>query len=256
MNPTRAAISEYCSFICNPQKDGVWSMRVELTEKQASELASMLNMNQQMSYLSHRFSPVFGRRPSPRFAGEGRPPMLLPRLFAYLRAAIPKKDRSELPNLSPQDVMSSSGRDRFAQRRNYSFLSELLTPPTTLGAAKRKRLGKALQIYRKHFQSCRIMPVPDNLAKIDIISRDPTTYMQVTEELPLAIRISSPCEATLHETKKILDSVLDTTLDVETTKVFSPESTLLEMYIPNIESPPCRLNTKRQDRSGQCWSSS
>lgn len=233
MNPSRAVTVEYCSFICNPQKDGVWSMRVELTEKQAAALGSFLNINQHVMYPSRRLYSSFSRRPSPRFGGEGRPPILLPRLFAYLRAAIPKKERSELPDLSPQAGMSSSGRDRFNQRRrSYSFLSDLLTPPTTLGAAKRKRLSEALKIYRQHFQSCRIMPVPDNLTKIDIMCRKPTTYMQVTEELPLAIRISSPCEATLHEAKKILDSVLHATLDVETTKVFSPENTLLEMYIP------------------------
>lgn len=143
--------------------------------------------------------------------------------------------------------MSSSGRQH---RRVYSYLTELLTPPARLGAAKRKRLGEALSIYKTHFLNCKIIPVPDNPNKIDIVSRNPTTYLQVTEELPQALRISSPCEATLTEVKKILDSVLRATLAVETTKIYSPESTLMEMYIPILNLLPVSTTLKDKTAAG------
>jgi len=150
MNAPRADIAEYSSFICNPQKDGVWSMRVELTEKQVSGLTAFLNLDQHMVYSRRRFHPSYMRRPSYRYGGDERPPILLPRLFAYLRASIPQKERANLPDLSPQDGPTSSGRQH---RRAYSYLTDLLTPPATLGAAKRKRLATALQIYKAHFQN-------------------------------------------------------------------------------------------------------
>lgn len=232
MNPTKAAIVEYSSFVSNPQKDGVWSMRVELPDKLAGILFDFLNLNSQYSLFSR-----FSRGPRLRFSSDGRPPILLPRLFAYLRAALPKKERAELPNLlRPNSMRSFSRTSRFSPTgRSYGYMSDLLTPPTTLGAAKRKRLAPALHIYKEHFKSCTIASVPDNPGKIDIISREPTTYLQVTEELPHAIRMSSPCEVTLHEAKRILDSVLRASLDFELTKVFSPEKSLLEMYIPILK---------------------
>jgi hypothetical protein len=44
MSTTRAALEEYCGFIQNPQRDGVWSLRIELTEKQAAAIGTFLNI--------------------------------------------------------------------------------------------------------------------------------------------------------------------------------------------------------------------
>jgi hypothetical protein len=234
----RAALDEYCGFIHNPQKDGVWSLRIELTEKQASSLATFLNI--EASMLRLRRSP---------YSSDERPPVLIPRLFAYLRGAIPQKERAELPSLTPK-IQSQPWRSAFIPyRRGYSLFAELLTPPPRLGATKRRRLHKALEIYRRHFLSCMVVAVPESVTKVDVACRDPLIYFQVTEEIPHALRVSSPCEASLNAVKSILDLTTQTTLDSETTKIFSPESTLMQMYLPMLQLVP--LSSVLKDKTAR-----
>lgn len=254
MNPVRATLEEYCRFISNPQKEGVWSIRVGLPEKQTAKILSFLNLPNYLSYHIRR-KPYLSvaRSLYYRYGSEERPPLLLPKIFAYVRVAIPKKERDMLPSLALQDGSLSAGRG-ISRRR---FFTELLATPTTLGKNKLRILQKAVDIYRQNFQYCRVVIVPENVSKIDIVCPDPLTYLQVTEELPrgvgkspplqMAIRLSSPCEAILHEAKKILDLVAQAALDVELTKIFSPESTLMEMYLPMLQLVP--INSVLKDKT-------
>jgi hypothetical protein len=193
LNPAKGTLEEeYYGFISNPQRDGVWSMRIELTDKQTSSLASLLNISSYLLRPPRRYYPAFGRSYY-RDGGDERPPLLVPKLFAYLRAAIPQKERSALPSLTLERSPNAPGRGSSKQyRRAYGFLRDLLTPPTNLGVAKRRKLKKALDVYRRHFLSCRILAVPENVAKVDIACRDPLTYLQVTEDPPRHTNIIAP----------------------------------------------------------------
>jgi len=99
MQPADATLDEYCGFISNPQAEGVWCMRLELSETQANKLTSFLNIQ---GYGRHQLRGHYYSFPgrAPFYAYEDRPPIILPRLFAYLRAAIPQKERAGLPNLT------------------------------------------------------------------------------------------------------------------------------------------------------------
>lgn len=244
MQTARATLDEYRSFICNPQGDGVWSTRIEFTDRQISRLGSLLNIEPYMlkparsnHYLTWRV---------PHYAYGDRPGVLLARLFAYLRAVMPAKERTELPPLASREGTRYAGINSPMQRRTYRFYHDLLTPPARLSAAKRQSLSGAARLYRKHLASCEISPVPEDPAKIHITCPAPLTYLQAREELP-ALRISSPCEATLQGTYAILCEVLKDKPDAETTKVFSPESALMGMYIPVLEILP--LNSVLKERS-------
>lgn len=236
MQPIQPAMEEYCRFISNPQGEGLWSMRIELADTQASKLVSFLNIHGSRYYGPRgRF---YSSHEAPRYyAYEERPTVILPRLFAYLRAAIPQKERAELRSLTLQEEDRPSGPSFYNQRRRYYLLREILTPPSRLSSAKRRRLGKALEVYRQHFLRCRIMPVPEDIAKTDVVCPEPLTYFQIAEE-PAAILISSPSENTLKQIRDILAAVIQDTIDAELTKVFSPEQALMGMYLPILRLIP------------------
>jgi hypothetical protein len=236
MQPTQATLEEYCGFISNPQGEGIWSMRIELPETQASRLHSFLNIEGQ---LQNRARGNYYLYPGkvPFYAYEDRFPILLPRLFAYLRAAIPQKERAALPNLTLQEDSRTSRPSFFKQRRSYRILGDILQPPTRLSTAKRRRLRKAVEIYQQHFVRCMILPVPEEIAKLDVVCPNPLTYFQIAEEPP-ALRISSPCENTLQQMREILGAIIQDTIDIELTKVFSPENALMGMYLPILQLIP------------------
>jgi hypothetical protein len=232
----RASTDEYCSFISNPQADGVWSIRIELSETQIDSLASFLHIDSyRLSSGWRHYNRLSGRSRYETY--EDRPPILLPRLFAYLRAAMTQEERTGLPDLSPQEDSRVYARGRFTQQRRYRFMNETLNPPSRIGPAKRKRLRKAVNIYRHHFAYCRIIPVPEDPTKIDCSSPSPRTYFQVSDEPP-AFRVSSPCEITLERIRDILATIIPGPLASELTKVYSPENTLMGMYLPMLRLIP------------------
>jgi len=253
MEPTRATLDEYSSFICNPQKEGVWSIRIELSEKQASTLGSILNLDGHHLY--------FNRRPHHYYRGgiglpyyrdddiSDRPPVLLPRLFAYLRTAIPKSERDGLPSLAGEERSFPPSSSVFKQRRVYAYLREILAPPNQIGNSKRLRLKRAAQLYGKHFVACKVIRVPEDIGKLDIACPDPLTYFQVAEEQG-ALRASSPCEATLNGVRDILEAVLNVKLETELTKIFSPESSVMGMYLPMLQLIPLSSILKARTAAG------
>jgi hypothetical protein len=236
MQPTRASLDDYCGFISNPQAEGVWSMRIELSEPQAIRLTSILNIEKYGPNRTRGHYYSFPGR-APFYAYDERPPILLPRLFAYLRAAIPQKERAELSNLTVQEDTRAAGPSFYKQRRSYRILGDILTPPSRLSPPKRRRLRKATEVYREHFIRCRLLPVPEEAARVDVVCPKPLTYFQVEEE-PLALRISSPCESTLQQLREILASIINESINAELTKVFSPENALMGMYLPILQLIP------------------
>jgi hypothetical protein len=244
MQPSHAALQDYLGFISNPQGEGVWSLRIELSENQVAKLGSFLNVTQHMS--RGRFGSPYPRHYSlksyrPLYGYEDGPPIFVPRLFAYLRAAMAQKDKLGLPNLTvQQDELRGTRAGILKQRRTYRFFDDILTPPTRLSPAKRQRLRKALEIYQQYFVSCRMIPVPEEIAKIDVVCSNPVTYFQIHEDSS-ALRISSPSESVLHQVSEILATVIQDDVDAELTKVFSPENALMAMYLPILRLIPFGL---------------
>lgn len=247
MQPTRATLEEYRTFICNPQGDGVWSLRIEFTGKQISKLGSLLNIESYMlrpARSDHHLAWM-----APYYEYDSRPGVLLARLFAYLRGAMPARERDALPGLTPRESLRLTEARAFKLRRAYRFYEGFLNPPTRLSAAKRRQLSGAVRVYRDHFSNCRVSPVPEDMAKIDIACPSPLTYLQAAEELP-ALRVSSPCEATLRAMQAILGEVLGEPPDAEMTKIFSPENTLMGMYMPVLEILPLGSILKERTATG------
>jgi hypothetical protein len=242
--PTRASIDDFRTFLGDPQGEGVWSMRVELSDAQTSSLARFLNIESYMlrggrgGYYSY-----FGKIP---YGYNDRPAVLMPKLFSYLRASIPQKDRVGLPGLTLQEDARPSSPAGLMRRRGYGFIQQFSTPPSRVSSAKQHILGKAVRIYRQEFLRSQIKPVPEDFSKIDVPCREPLGYFQVAEELPV-LRMSSPCETTLHNLRDILETVIKGKLETELTKVFSPESTLMGMYLPMLQLVP--LSSVLKDRS-------
>jgi hypothetical protein len=234
MEPTKATLTEYKAFITDPQRYGVWSLRIELSERHLLGLSRGLNLEESMTTSRRRYyHPRYGGIGYSRDVIDDRPPLIIPRLFAYLRATIPQKERDSLPELSQsKDQAQGKGRRFAPYRRGYSFYDELLTPPPHLGSAKQRAMAKAAAIYREHFISCRIAPVPENPVKVNFLCRDPLVYFQVAEELPASIQILSPCEGTLVTLQRLLEAFSGDKYSAELTKVFSPENALMEMYLP------------------------
>lgn len=245
MQPARATLDEYSCFISSPQAEGVWSIRIELSEAQTTSLARFLNID---SYrlTNHRAHYYYASGRAPFYGYEDRPPILLPRLFAYLRSALPQTLKDGLPGLTSRDDSRLPGPVLFQQRRSYRFFDEVLTPPRRLSPIKRKRLGSAIHTYEQCFLRCRFAPVPEDVSKIDVVCLNPLTYFQIAEEPP-AIRVSSPCEATLNRIGDILDSIIPDRLSTELTKIFSPENTLMGMYLPILQLVP--LNSILRDKT-------
>jgi hypothetical protein len=240
----RATLDEYCEFICDPQKEGAWSLRLELSETQLRAITTLLNLPGRIMRVPRRFIIPSGSRYRVD-AYEEFPPVLLPRLFAYVRAAIPPKERSELPDLLPkEDPRQNFASPRF-QRRSYYYVQEVLSPPNRLSTAKRHRLSKAVTIYRQNFGRCIVRLVPEDISGIDVSGRNPLTYFQVSEEAS-SVRISSPCEITLRQIMEMFQSVIPEKLVPEFTKIYSPENTLMGMYLPILQIVP--LNAVLKDK--------
>jgi hypothetical protein len=128
MSSSRSNLAEYNAFIANPQREGVWSMRIDLSEKQAATLTSFLNLGENTP--ARRYS-VFGTGRYDRYGDDERPPFLFARLFAYLRAALPRAEREGAHEVIGRETGQSVGQ-RLRTRRVPYFLTELMTPPAHL----------------------------------------------------------------------------------------------------------------------------
>jgi hypothetical protein len=236
MDLHNTGLKDFSEFISSPQGEGVWSMRVELSEPQMATLTSFLNLEGHMRYRAGGYGLYSFRKYSPYSYDEG-PPVILPRLLAYMRSAISQRERNELVELTIKDESQRTNTRLFQQRRSYRLINDILTPPTRLSASKRIRLRKAWGIYREHFERCQIIPVAEDISKVDLVSHRPLTYVQIAEEGSI-IRISSPSEESLQRLRQVLSAVLKDDIQMELTKIFSPESSVMAMYLPILQVIP------------------
>lgn len=224
---------EYFQFLSNPQKYGVWCLKIDFTPESIHQLRSTFNLD------SGRFDRRMFVRES--FANyEKTPynfPVLLPRIFAYLRSSIPKKRKESLRDLFP--IREYEDQHRFSKysiyRRVPYIFREMANVPSNLSQIKKKSFSKASKYYEKELSNFIIYPVPENYSKLDFLDWHNLEYFQVFEDSPSSITIVSP-------NKKILQYIsnLFKELGIDDKKyfykIYSPENSLMELYVPMVNA--------------------
>jgi hypothetical protein len=221
--------SEYLNFIKNPQGEGLWCLKVEFTEESISSLKKILNLD---SYYWGDYRARY-KTPIPMHIDEPYIiPLLMPRLFSYLRACLTEKSRKSLtPLFSQKDEPGRYRRHYNPLWRAYYLLNEVSTSPTRLSQDKIRRLKKASLIYQNHFAHFYFKPVPDDPNKLDFIDNQ-KSFFQVIEEIPGQLKIVAPSEAILQSAKQLFESIPSLDYTSKKYKLFSPETSLMQGYLP------------------------
>ena len=171
--------SHYSSFLTNPQQLGAWCLRVHLTEAAQTSFQTLLNLEPWQFKQGSKFR---SRGAYDSYAFD-IPPGVLVRLFAYLRACLPKSTQSGLPALAPaadQSVMRL--RRNWSRSRSVNELLEMATPPPRLSPKKRATLHAAGNLFLEYFASFRCTVVPENPGKVDFRNSSSHRYFQASQE--------------------------------------------------------------------------
>ncbi|RYZ79877.1 MAG: hypothetical protein EOP04_26925, partial [Proteobacteria bacterium] len=219
-------------FIKNPQVHGVWCLRAHFNPESRKKLFTLLNLAHPTDNPYRKANTI-----------PEEPPLVLLRLFAYLRALSSKPARKTMRPLFPGQQSSSPQTLKYSSRlsplrRNYYLLNEASQGPTNLGTSKRKSLEGAYSIYMDKLSKCACFIVPQNPTKLDFLDRSGNIYFQSAEDPSGAIRIYSPHQDTIQVLMSLLGALSDVKVGLEVTKQFSPEEALMEMYIPVLRSLP------------------
>jgi hypothetical protein len=230
-NMTGKLSSEYLNFVKNPQGEGLWCLRIEFSERGISTLRNILNLE---NYSWRAYDLHYKTSGSAYIDEPYIISILIPRLFSYLRACLNEKLRKNLiPLYSKKDDFAKSRHRRFdpIYRGNY-YLNEMSITPSRLSIDKIKKLKKATKIYESHFSNFHFIPVPQELNKLDFIDYSEGSFFQVIEEIPGQFKFVSPSELSLQFLKTIIEAIPDLEYTIKKYKIFSPESSLMEAYLP------------------------
>lgn len=236
----------YSNYLKNPQKHGVWCLRIDFDTENLSILKNLLNFDDLFFFRNNYSKNQLYRNIVDR--DRQIPAIIVPRLFSYLRAVLTKKTQESLPDLIiDHDEFS----ERFVRKSIYSrfdrYRNEYSKVPNSLGDNKKKKLSKASKYYLEKLSRIQFHAVPENRNKIDCVSRYDLLYFQVVEEIPQVLKIYSPIEDFLIEMKTLFKLIPDLNLTYELTKVFSPEGLLVEMYMPIFNILPSGEVAKDQN---------
>ncbi len=183
--------SEYLNFVKNPQGEGLWCLRIEFSERGLSTLRKILNLESFPwgTYAVHYKTSASAYIDEPYII-----PILIPRLFSYLRACLTEKVRKSLiPLYSEKDEFAKSRYRRYHPlRRAYYYLNEVSTSPSRLSIDKIKKLKKAAKIYKSHFSNSHLRPVPEEFNKLDFSDYSEASFFQAIEEIPGQLKFVSP----------------------------------------------------------------
>ena len=222
----------YKKFLRNPQQVGAWCLRIKLTEPARSALQTMLNFEPRDFTRGIRFRSRRGYDQYP----TDIPPGILIRLFAYLRACQPKNVRDTLPELVTDDDFRLTRSQRMWSRSRYSYdLRGMANTPTRLSPKKRASLGKASVLFAQHFIHFRSSIVPDNPGKMDFRDLRSRAYFQAAQEPQGVLMIHSIEEGTILNFQELFRALPAVNLEFETIRTFSPETVLMEQYIPVMD---------------------
>ena len=226
---------EYYQFLSNPQKYGVWCMKIDFTYSSIQELCNTFNLTswkfeRRMFYKEYHNSI---EKVSSNIPG------LIPRIFAYLRSTLLRKRRDELPELFPlkdydeQYRYSKYPSYRRVYRRGLYIFREMTAIPSNLSLSKKRNFRKAAKLYEKEFANYTIYPVPENFSKIDFFDMKSLEYFQVFEENPSSLTFLSPNKKILLHIANLLKE-LGVNEKVNYLKIYSPENLLMELYVPIV----------------------
>ena len=217
-------LGPYESYLAAPERCGLWTLKIELRGDAHERTLELLNLKDAGSW-SYAFR--LGRPERESFS-----PMIVPRLFAYLRATLTKDERE------PRDGVEWRyfGRRAELEQRSrwYGRYRDLLDPPRNLSPSKKRSLKAARQVFLSSgLSDCQIDAAYENPTKLDIFSRGRHLYFQVAEaraqKLSL-LTVYSPEKLSLDHVKGMF-AALKVEAAFHLTKTFSPEETLLETYL-------------------------
>ena len=217
-------LDSYEVYLVAPESAGLWTLTIELRGDAQERVLGLLNLRD-----GGPWSYAIRRQRADR---ESSPPVIVPRLFAYLRATLPKEDRERGERF---DWQYGVGRTELDTRVRWrSVYRELLDPPRNLSVSKRRSLKEARQVFvSSGLSDCRIDVAYDNPTKLDIFSRPRRLYLQVSEARTQKfslVTVHSPERAPLERIRAIF-TALKVEAGFHLTKTFSPEETLLEVYL-------------------------
>ncbi len=127
--------------------------------------------------------------------------------------------------------MADSGRPRLGKRSDYA-LREMAKQPTRISPKKRAALARASKLFLADFARFRCSTVPDNFGKIDFRDSNAQIYFQAAQEPQGVLKVFSLDEQILLKLRDILHSIDKMKLECEIIHTFSPESVLMELYVP------------------------
>lgn len=222
---------DYYQFLSNPQKYGVWCMKVEFNNNSIKELRKTFNLDTDQFYGSFFYRENYNNSDN----GSNTIPVLIPRIFAYLRSTLPKKKRDQLPELF--SLIDHDERFKYSKYSLYGrvpyFFQDMTAIPSNLSLSKKDNLRKAAKLYEKEFCNYKVSPVPENFSKIDFIDRNNLEYFQAFAANPASLTILSPNKKVLLHFADLLKE-LGINDKVFYLKIYSPDYLLMELYVPIV----------------------
>lgn len=223
---------KYKLFLRNPQQVGAWCLRVKLTETAQTALQKLLNFEPWYFSKNIRYRSGRGYDEYPTDV----PPVVLIRMFAYLRACQPKNAREELPELVAVSAFRPTRSQRIWSRGRYNIdLRGMAALPPRLSPKKRTLLSKASKLYGQHLVNFRCNLVPDNPGKIDFRDLTSRGYFQAAQEPQGVLKVYSIQEETIVHIRELFRALPGIELEFEEIRTFSPETILMEQYVPAMQ---------------------
>ena len=207
--------SAHNAFILAPETQGLWQLTLQVTSEGLKQLRDLLNW--------HGYPT--GWRPFLYDRADERFPELVARTISYLRKPTTERIRQQ-----------DRAIERIADRRlrRYSFqLARLTAPPARLGTRKRRALAPARRrLEASPLYACYPQITLDHVTKLDFVSDK--THFQTWEARVsdgLVVYVTSLERGPLDDLLGIY-SALKVDLASSVVRIFSPEVTLLEAYLP------------------------
>ena len=199
-------------------------MRVRFSAEAEAAITSLLNLHETHGY-GFRMRRSYGEYYA------GRPPLMLFRLFAYLRECLPAKATHNLPSLFRQAGRAPAPGMR--QRTPWAYMLREFGAAGQIGDKKRSALSKAAKVYSRTFVNMRFDLVPDS-NKADFVDSVRDSYFQAFQEPHGVLKVMAIREGPLSELRELIAAVPAAKCEYELIRSYSPESDLMELYIPAL----------------------
>jgi len=96
-------------------------------------------------------------------------------------------------------------------------------------------LAEGVEKYKDYFLQFRCSVVPENPGKLNFSETTTRHFFQASQEPRGMLKIFSTHEETVLKLRELLISVIDVKMETEVIRVFSPETLLMELYVPVMQ---------------------